>query len=219
MSNVVLADVVSDLQKSEFSANSEKLHNFLQSEQQYANWIQNRIAQYGFVENEDYIVEIVKTKTRGRPKKLYWVTLDMAKELAMVENNEKGKEARRYFIEVEKEFIKALNAPIKTSNVTIADVKRELTTARLRLTLEKKKHRQTAEYYENILKQLEKDNDDALKRIVTKQLDQMAHQLKTQFTQILENDIRMIQQAIDTSVIMMHKKITHASSVVKQLKG
>ncbi|EOH1018797.1 antA/AntB antirepressor family protein, partial [Campylobacter coli] len=53
-----------------------------------------------FIENQDYIIEIVYTK--GRPRKEYYVTLDMAKELCMVENNEKGRQARRYFIECEK---------------------------------------------------------------------------------------------------------------------
>ncbi|EJT2952862.1 antA/AntB antirepressor family protein, partial [Campylobacter coli] len=47
-----------------------------------------------------YIIELVYTK--GRPRKEYYVTLDMAKELCMVENNEKGRQARRYFIECEK---------------------------------------------------------------------------------------------------------------------
>ncbi|EAM0325957.1 phage antirepressor Ant, partial [Campylobacter coli] len=40
--------------------------------------------------------------TKGRPRKEYYITLDMAKELCMVENNEKGRQARRYFIECEK---------------------------------------------------------------------------------------------------------------------
>ncbi|EOV7248369.1 antA/AntB antirepressor family protein, partial [Campylobacter coli] len=55
---------------------------------------------YNFIENQDYIIELVYTK--GRPRKEYYVTLDMAKELCMVENNEKGRQARRYFIECEK---------------------------------------------------------------------------------------------------------------------
>ncbi|WP_283785601.1 antA/AntB antirepressor family protein, partial [Campylobacter jejuni] len=72
----------------------------LNSLQDYSNWIKNRINQYDFIENQDYIIELVYTK--GRPRKEYYVTLDMAKELCMVENNEKGRQARRYFIECEK---------------------------------------------------------------------------------------------------------------------
>ena len=85
------------------SADARELHSFLNSERQYANWIQDRITQYGFIENQDYIVKT--TYTGRRPRKEYFVTLDMAKELCMVENNDKGKEARRYFIKCEKELL------------------------------------------------------------------------------------------------------------------
>ncbi|TNO79341.1 hypothetical protein FHP99_00490 [Campylobacter coli] len=82
------------------SANAREIFQFLNSEQEYSNWIKNRINHYNFIENQDYIIELVYTK--GRPRKEYYVTLDMAKELCMVENNEKGRQARRYFIECEK---------------------------------------------------------------------------------------------------------------------
>ncbi|EPD4352074.1 antA/AntB antirepressor family protein [Campylobacter coli] len=82
------------------SANAREIFQFLNSEQEYANWIKNRISHYNFIENQDYIIELVYTK--GRPRKEYYVTLDMAKELCMVENNKKGRQARRYFIECEK---------------------------------------------------------------------------------------------------------------------
>ncbi|MFX3627602.1 antA/AntB antirepressor family protein [Campylobacter sp. LH-2024] len=76
------------------------LHSFIDTKRQFANWINERIENYDFIENQDYIIELVYTK--GRPRKEYYVTLDMAKELCMVENNEKGRQARRYFIDCEK---------------------------------------------------------------------------------------------------------------------
>ena len=85
--------------------NARDLHAFLDVGKVFAAWIQDRIEQYGFVENQDFIIlsEIGKnSEGRGQPKKEYSVTLDMAKEIAMVERNEKGKEARRYFIECER---------------------------------------------------------------------------------------------------------------------
>ena len=85
-----------------FPANAETLFKFLVVNSKFADWIKNRIAQYGFIENQDYIVKT--TYTGRRPRKEYFVTLDMAKELCMVENNDKGKEARRYFIKCEKEL-------------------------------------------------------------------------------------------------------------------
>jgi len=82
------------------SVNAKELHTFIQSKTRFNDWIKNRIKKYGFIENQDYI--IVETKTAGRPLKEYYITLDMAKELSMVENNEKGREARRWFIEIAK---------------------------------------------------------------------------------------------------------------------
>ncbi|EAK0290961.1 TPA: antA/AntB antirepressor family protein [Campylobacter jejuni] len=83
-----------------FPANVKFLFYFLEIDTKFADWIKNRISHYNFIENQDYIIKIVYTK--GRPRKEYYVTLDMAKELCMVENNEKGRQARRYFIECEK---------------------------------------------------------------------------------------------------------------------
>ena len=85
-----------------FPANAETLFKFLVVNSKFADWIKNRITQYGFIENQDYVIQVAYTK--GRPRKEYFITLDMTKELCMVENNDKGKEARRYFIKCEKEL-------------------------------------------------------------------------------------------------------------------
>ncbi|HHP0328461.1 TPA: antA/AntB antirepressor family protein [Campylobacter jejuni] len=82
------------------SANAREIFCFLEIETQFSIWLERRILHYNFIKNQDYIIELVYTK--GRPRKEYYVTLDMAKELCMVENNEKGRQARRYFIECEK---------------------------------------------------------------------------------------------------------------------
>ena len=82
------------------------LHQFLESKQEFANWIKNRIEKYGLVENEDYVVfdNLIKNPQGGRPQIEYALTIDAAKELSMVEGNDKGKQARRYFIECEKKL-------------------------------------------------------------------------------------------------------------------
>ena len=84
--------------------NARELHQKLGSKYQFANWIQERIEKYGFVENQDYEVfkENLKNSKGGRPSKEYALSLDMAKELCMIENNEQGRLFRKYFIEVEK---------------------------------------------------------------------------------------------------------------------
>lgn len=82
--------------------NARELHAFLESKQEFSAWIGNRIEQYGFVDEQDFLIILSKTQNGGRPRIDYHLTLDMAKELSMVERNEKGKEARRYFIDCEK---------------------------------------------------------------------------------------------------------------------
>ncbi len=85
--------------------NARKLHIFLESNQEYSNWIKNRISAYGFVQDEDFCLTKISSKGRGgHNAKDHFLTLDMAKELAMVERNEKGREARRYFIKCEKQL-------------------------------------------------------------------------------------------------------------------
>lgn len=85
--------------------NARDLHTFLEVGKNFSNWIVDRISEYEFVANLDYIVFTPNlVKTPGRPKRDYHLTLDTAKELAMVERNEKGRQIRRYFIECEKQL-------------------------------------------------------------------------------------------------------------------
>ena len=83
---------------------ARELHEFLESGREFAHWIKQRIEQYGFVETQDYTSfdKIVKRETGGSLRKEYALTIDMAKELCMIENNEQGKKARVYFIQMEK---------------------------------------------------------------------------------------------------------------------
>lgn len=80
---------------------ARELHEKIESKRDFSNWITDRIEKYGFVENIDFTTILLKS-TGGRPRIEYALTLDTAKEIAMVENNEQGKKIRRYFIEVEK---------------------------------------------------------------------------------------------------------------------
>lgn len=82
---------------------ARELHGYLESKKQFADWIKNRIEKYGLIESQDYtIFSLIGEK--GRPLVEYVLTLDVAKELAMVEGNLKGKQARRYFIDCEKKL-------------------------------------------------------------------------------------------------------------------
>ena len=88
--------------------NARDLHTFLGVGKRFASWITERIAEYGFVENQDYILVSPNREIKGRGgdrrSKDYHLTLDTAKETAMVERNEKGRQIRRYFIECEKKL-------------------------------------------------------------------------------------------------------------------
>lgn len=91
--------------------NARDLHAFLEVGKDFSNWIKDRIQKYEFKEGEDFITALETpdlanqdAPTWGGDRRSidYHLTLDMAKELAMIENNPKGREARRYFIRMEK---------------------------------------------------------------------------------------------------------------------
>jgi phage anti-repressor protein len=92
------------------TVNARELHSFLQSGKVFTAWITERIAKYGFQDGVDYTTSEYNPKQdliprgRGRPGKEYHVSIDMAKELAMVERNDQGRQARQYFIECEKKL-------------------------------------------------------------------------------------------------------------------
>ena len=84
------------------TVSARELHEFLESKQDFSTWIKNRIADYDFVENQDFVRFHKKMEANNATLIEYHITLDMAKELSMVERTEKGKQARQYFIECEK---------------------------------------------------------------------------------------------------------------------
>lgn len=98
---------------------ARELWKFLESKQDFSTWIKRRIEKYGFSEGRDYLLHnFVEQLPSGTKHCIdYCVSLDMAKELAMVENNERGRQARQYFIEVEKRY---RQNPITTESIVAA---------------------------------------------------------------------------------------------------
>ncbi len=85
------------------------LHGYLGVGRDFTTWIKERIEKYQFEENTDFIIVSIApqnggTKRGGHNKVDYVLRLDMAKELSMIENNDRGREARKYFIECEKKL-------------------------------------------------------------------------------------------------------------------
>lgn len=102
-------------EKQEKLVDARELHEKLENKRQFSDWIKQRIEQYGFIENVDYTTfhNFVKRENSNLGSKTteYALTLDTAKEIAMVENNEQGKKIRRYFIEVEKKAREMFDVP------------------------------------------------------------------------------------------------------------
>lgn len=76
------------------------LHNFLEVATPYKDWMPRMIA-YGFTEGQDFSAEMSKS-TGGRPRIDHIISLDMAKEISMIQRTDKGKQARAYFLECER---------------------------------------------------------------------------------------------------------------------
>ena len=92
---------------------ARELHRRLKVQTSFNHWFNRRVSEYNFDENKDYFTEnqlLDKNdkKYPHRPRTEYFLTIDMAKEIAMVERTEVGKEIRNYFIEMEKIARKSL---------------------------------------------------------------------------------------------------------------
>jgi phage anti-repressor protein len=89
--------------------NARDLHAFLENGDGFHDWFKDRICQYDFQENQDYVsfTENSVKPQGGRKRTDYHITLGMAKELAMVERNDQGKAARKYFIECERKLLES----------------------------------------------------------------------------------------------------------------
>lgn len=106
MENLITVNKVIHAGESISSVNARDIHTFLEVKTPFSMWIQRAIEKFGFVENDDFTIN---TFVNGKATQNdYIVLVDMAKELAMLENNPKGKEVRKYFIEVEKELIRTI---------------------------------------------------------------------------------------------------------------
>ena len=91
------------------TVSARELHGFLEVETRFNDWFR-RMCEYGFTENRDFRFYSILSKTNGgRPAQDAEITIEMAKEICMLQRNEKGKQARQYFIELER----AWNSPEK----------------------------------------------------------------------------------------------------------
>ncbi|ATV64525.1 oxidoreductase [Fusobacterium pseudoperiodonticum] len=101
--------MMNDLIKIEIKDNQQlvsgrDLHSFLEIKTPYTQWIE-RMIEYGFIENTDYILVSQKSESSNitgvKVIQEHFMTIAMAKEISMIQRNEKGKLARQYFIKCE----------------------------------------------------------------------------------------------------------------------
>lgn len=109
------------------TVNARDLWEFVGSKQDFSTWIKSRIEKYGFIDGEDYLLHrfMEQVPHQGGMRNAividYLLTITTAKELAMVENNDKGRQVRRYFIECETQAkIKAAANPQQVLNDPVA---------------------------------------------------------------------------------------------------
>lgn len=95
------------------AVSGRELHEFLEIETAYNVWF-NRMLAYGFEDFKDFQSILIES-SGGRPGHDHALSLDMAKELSMIQRSAKGKEARQYFIEVEKRFQAAIQPAVPKS--------------------------------------------------------------------------------------------------------
>ncbi len=114
-----------------FPIRARTLHQVLGVGKFFANWIKDRIEQFELIDGKDYSVRFPKTGSKecgvessgrgGQNATEYWLTLKIAKELAMLQNNQRGKAVRRYFIRCEEELLRIAEARSLTQPPDMSD--------------------------------------------------------------------------------------------------
>ncbi|WP_238722893.1 antA/AntB antirepressor family protein [Diplocloster agilis] len=116
-----------------------ELHDVLGVKSQYRDWIRNRISDCEAIENEDFEAAKILAPS-GQSKTEHIIKLDTAKEMAMLERNEKGKQVRRYFIQVEKKY--------KTASLATQELSPQLQVM-INLEIEQRRQAEKLEHVEN----------------------------------------------------------------------
>lgn len=168
--------------------NGRELHEALGVKTAYKDWFP-RMVEYGFIENVDYteVIEKVEAQKRARTYEQinHAIKLDMAKEIAMIQRNEKGKEVRKYFIQVEKDF----NSPEKIMARALKIAEGKLNVLQLENTQQKQiigELKPKADYLDTILQNKGLVTMTAIAKdygMSAKEFNKKLHELKIQFKQ------------------------------------
>nr|DAF18182.1 MAG TPA: antirepressor protein [Caudoviricetes sp.] len=136
------------------AVSARELHRFLEVTERFSNWFERQL-QYGFIEGVDYQGCEVFNTLANQTLTDYALTIDTAKEISMLQRSEKGKQARRYFIECEK---LAQNPVSNLSKIDLAQMVIESEREKERLQIqnqlqseELQKQAPKVAYYEEVL--------------------------------------------------------------------
>jgi len=124
------------------------LHEYLEIDTAYTTWF-SRMTEYGFVDGADFL-SFLEESTGGRQATDHQLTIDMAKEICMLQRNDKGKQARQYFINLEK----AWNSPEMIMSRALRMAEQQLQSLRVvnsKLTVENTIMQPKAEYFDELV--------------------------------------------------------------------
>lgn len=152
---------------------ARELHEFLEIGQDFTNWIK-RMIEYGFEENQDFTV--AKISEGKVTKHEYIITLNMAKEISMIQRSEKGKQARRYFIQCEKKLKEVVQAKPQCIEDVLISSLQEMKALRLELTNTKEAVKEIQEDTQNI-RDLVAFNPDQWRKDTTNLINKIANKL------------------------------------------
>ena len=127
---------------------ARELHDFLEVKTAYKDWFP-RMCEYGFTEGTDFC-SFLSESTGGRPAQDAALSIDMAKEICMIQRSEKGKIARQYFIQLEKDW----NSPEKVMARALDIAHRELNSlkaANAELTVQNAIMQPKADYFDELV--------------------------------------------------------------------
>lgn len=165
------------------TVSARDLHEFLEVDTPYRLWFP-RMCEYGFSEDEDFRTFLCES-TGGRPAQDAQLTIEMAKEICMLQRNEKGKIARQYFIQLEKDWNspeRVMARALQIAEQTLSELKTENAQQKQLLA----EYSPKASYYDVVLQtkdalstsQIAKDYGKS-----AKWLNAMLHDLGVQYNQ------------------------------------
>ncbi len=127
------------------------LHKFLEVKTPYDKWMP-RMVEYGFVAGQDFSTKMSETSGRGgRPRTDHIVSLDMAKEISMIQRTDKGKQARQYFIECERRAKQPTINGAELTRMELIQIAMNAETERLQLEAKNKELEPKADAYDEFI--------------------------------------------------------------------